>query len=70
MSRAKDIPIKDWVRLAVEVAAITEFESHTLFVGKIIGAENLGEQEPMTYSYYHLVKGGLTQKNAPTFNPG
>jgi ferric-chelate reductase [NAD(P)H] len=54
--------------LEAEVTGSMEFDSHTLFIGKIIGAENLGDQEPMTYSYYHLVKGGKTQKNAPTFN--
>ncbi len=44
-----------------------DFGTHTLFIGKITDGEVLSDKEPMTYDYYHKVKGGLTQKNAPTF---
>lgn len=47
----------------------TEFDcgTHTLFLGEIVGAEIIGDEEPMTYAYYHLVKGGKSPKNAPTY---
>lgn len=41
--------------------------THTLFIGEIVAAEQLAGGTPMTYAYYHEVKGGLTQKNAPTY---
>jgi flavin reductase (DIM6/NTAB) family NADH-FMN oxidoreductase RutF/rubredoxin len=42
--------------------------THTIFVGRLVGAEILGEGEPMTYAYYHLVKRGTTPKTAPTYH--
>lgn len=44
--------------------------THTLFAGDVVAAEILDESaEPMTYAYYHAVKGGKSPKNAPTYNP-
>ena len=55
--------------IEAEVTSTLELGTHTLFIGKIIDADITGEQEPMTYAYYHLVKGGKIQKNSPTYNP-
>jgi rubredoxin len=41
--------------------------THTIFVGRIIDADVLSQDEPMTYAYYHQVKGGKSPKNAPTY---
>jgi len=41
--------------------------SHTVFIGKVISAEILKEDEPMTYAYYHNVKKGISPENAPTY---
>jgi len=41
--------------------------THTIFIGKIIDADILTEDRCMTYAYYHLVKGGKSPKNAPTY---
>ena len=42
--------------------------THILFIGEVFGAELLREnQEPMTYAYYHKIKGGRSPKNAPTY---
>jgi flavin reductase (DIM6/NTAB) family NADH-FMN oxidoreductase RutF/rubredoxin len=41
--------------------------THTIFIGKIIDADVLTEDKCMTYEYYHLVKGGKSPKNAPTY---
>ena len=35
---------------------------HIVFIGKIIEADILKEAEAMTYSYYHEIKHGTTQK--------
>jgi len=41
--------------------------THTIFVGKVVEAENLKEGVCMTYAYYHQVKGGETPKAAATY---
>jgi ferric-chelate reductase [NAD(P)H] len=50
-----------------EVEASLDVGTHTVFVGKVVAAEVLKEGEPLTYDYYHKVKKGKTQANAPTF---
>jgi len=41
--------------------------THTIFVGEVKNADLLTDGKPMTYEYYHNVKGGLSPKNAPTY---
>ena len=41
--------------------------THTIFIGKIIDADILTNDKCMTYEYYHLIKGGKSPKNAPTY---
>jgi flavin reductase (DIM6/NTAB) family NADH-FMN oxidoreductase RutF/rubredoxin len=41
--------------------------THTIFIGELVGADVIGEGEPMTYAYYHQVKGGTTPKTAPSY---
>lgn len=69
--------------LDLEVTQAIPLGTHTLFVGRVTGSELLVEGipldsldgardgsargKPMTYDYYHQVKGGKTQANAPTF---
>jgi len=43
--------------------------THTLFVGKVVEAENIKKAKPLTYDYYHQVKNGVSPKNAPTYIP-
>jgi flavin reductase (DIM6/NTAB) family NADH-FMN oxidoreductase RutF len=50
-----------------EVIASFDCGTHTLFLGKVVDADILEDAEGMSYSYYHTIKGGLTQKNAPTY---
>lgn len=40
--------------------------THTIFVGRVVSAEVLKDEEPLTYAYYQNVKGGKTQARAPT----
>lgn len=53
--------------LEVRVTKELEVETHTDFVGELVGAEILKEGEPMTYAYYHQVKRGTTPKTAPSY---
>ncbi|MCX6011162.1 MAG: flavin reductase, partial [Chloroflexi bacterium] len=41
--------------------------THSIFIGEVVGAEVIGEGEPMTYAYYHQVKRGTTPKTAPSY---
>jgi len=41
--------------------------THTIFIGEIIDAEVLTDATPLTYEYYHKIKGGYSPKTAPTY---
>ena len=53
----------------LEAKLINEVDagSHTVFIGELVGAEVLNDNEPMTYAYYHQVKRGVTPKAAPVY---
>ncbi len=55
----------------LECEVVQEFDvgTHSIFIGKVIDAETISDDQPMTYSSYHNVKHGLTHQNAPTFHP-
>ncbi len=44
-----------------------ETDTHTVFLGKVLDADVLKEDTPMTYAYYHNVIKGKSPKNAPTY---
>ena len=44
-----------------------ECGTHTIFIGEVVNAEILSDDKPMTYEYYHKVKGGVSPKTAPTY---
>lgn len=54
--------------MEAEVIREVDVETHTIFVGKIIEAQVLTDDEPMTYAYYHEIKGGTTPASAPTYS--
>jgi flavin reductase (DIM6/NTAB) family NADH-FMN oxidoreductase RutF/rubredoxin len=41
--------------------------THTIFCANVIDADIFNEDNPMTYDYYHKVKGGYSPKTAPTY---
>ncbi len=41
--------------------------THTLFIGELVAAELLRQEEPITYSYYQQVKRGTTPTTAPSY---
>jgi flavin reductase (DIM6/NTAB) family NADH-FMN oxidoreductase RutF/rubredoxin len=54
----------------IEAAVVKELDcgTHTIFVGEVRDCGNLNaSEEPMTYAYYHEVKGGKSPKTAPTY---
>jgi len=53
--------------LEFEVIKTIDVETHTIFIGKLVDADVIKSGEPMTYAYYHEIKGGKAPKTAPTF---
>ena len=42
--------------------------THIIFIGQVEEAKVLSADTPMTYAYYHEVKGGKTPPKAPSYN--
>ncbi len=53
--------------ITCEVINSMETNTHTVFLGKVIDADVISNDPPMTYSYYHKVLKGKSPKNAPTY---
>jgi len=53
----------------MEAKVVNEVDvgTHTIFIGELVAAEVLTEDEPMTYAHYHQVKRGTTPKTAPSY---
>ena len=53
----------------IEATLINQLDigTHTIFIGEVTNTNLLTDSKPMTYEYYHEVKGGLSPKNAPTY---
>jgi flavin reductase (DIM6/NTAB) family NADH-FMN oxidoreductase RutF/rubredoxin len=50
-----------------ELISSMDVGTHTIFVGRVVDAEVVSDGRPMTYAYYHQVKGGKSPKTAPTY---
>ncbi|BAT71126.1 flavin reductase domain protein [Thermosulfidibacter takaii ABI70S6] len=64
------VPLVTEHSVAILEAKVTEkldVGTHTLLVGEVVDAEVLSDAEPMTYDYYHKVKGGKSPEKALTF---
>lgn len=53
--------------LVAKVIKEVDVGTYTIFIGKVVEAEILSNEEPMTYAYYHEAKQGKTPKTAPTY---
>lgn len=53
--------------LEAEVVNTIDVDTHTLFIGRLVDAEIIGQGSPMTYEFYHQVKKGTAPKTAPTY---
>lgn len=54
--------------IEAKVIDIIDVGTHTIFIGNVEDAEILSEEKPITYEYYHEVKGGYSPKTAPTYS--
>jgi len=61
--------VKDGAIAFVEGNIIESIEcgTHTIFIADVVDADVLTDEEPMTYAYYHVCKGGVSPKTAPTY---
>lgn len=61
--------VLDYAVACFEAQVIEEVDvgSHTLFIGRVIDAEILNDEDAMTYAYYHKIKKGVTPELAPTY---
>ena len=53
--------------LEAEVTNEVDAGTHTIFIGRLVEAEILNDEEPMTYAYYHEIKRGTSPSTAPTY---
>ena len=53
--------------LECEVVNEIDVGSHTIFIGKLVDADIIKDEEVMTYEYYHNVIKGKAPKTAPTY---
>jgi len=53
--------------LEAKVTQEVDVGTHTIFIGELVGAEVINEEECMTYAHYHQVKRGTTPKTAPSY---
>lgn len=53
----------------LETKVIQEIDvgTHTVFIGELVNADVINEEECMTYAHYHLVKRGTTPRTAPSY---
>jgi len=70
LGKTKSPLVLDNALACIEAKVIDKIDvgTHTIFIGKVEDAEILSEEKPMTYEYYHKVKGGVSPKTAPTYN--
>lgn len=70
LGKAKSPIVLDNALACIEAKMIDKIDvgTHTIFIGRVEGAEILSEGKPMTYEYYHKVKGGVSPKTAPTYD--
>ncbi len=54
-------------RLSARVVNQLDVGTHIIFVGEVEEAERLLSEKPMTYAYYHEVKGGKTPPKASSY---
>jgi len=70
LGKTKSPIVLDNALACIEAKVIDKIDvgTHTIFIGEVEDAEILSEDKPMTYEYYHKVKGGVSPKTAPTYN--
>ena len=54
-------------RLSCKIVGSLDVGTHVTFIGEVVEAEVMSNEEVMTYAYYHKVKNGATPKNASSY---
>jgi len=70
LSKSKVPLVLDYAIACLEAKVINKIDvgTHTIFIGEVTNAEILADGKPMTYEYYHEIKGGYSPKTAPTYS--
>lgn len=53
--------------IEARVRTAVDCGSHTTFIADVVASRLVRAGRPLTYTYYHQVKGGKTGRNAPTY---
>lgn len=53
--------------IEAKVRTAVDCGSHTTFIADVVASEVVRRGEPLTYVYYHQVKGGKIGRNSPTY---
>lgn len=53
--------------IVCDVVEKWETETHTVFLGRVVDADVMKQDDAMTYAYYHKVVKGSSPKTAPTY---
>ncbi|MFC1955671.1 rubredoxin [Chloroflexota bacterium] len=53
--------------LEAKVTQEMDVGTHTVFIGELVDADVVSNEDCMTYAYYHQVKRGTTPKSAPSY---
>ena len=61
--------VLDYALAFIECKVIDKIDvgTHTIFIANVIEADILNDKNPMTYAFYHKIKGGYSPKTAPTY---
>ena len=70
MGKLKVPMVLDNAVACVEAKVVNKIDvgTHTLFIAEVFDGKILNDSEPLTYKYYHKVKGGFSPKTAPTYS--
>jgi len=70
LTKSKVPLVLDYAIACLEAKVINKIDvgTHTIFIGEVAEAKILAEGKPMTYEYYHEIKGGYSPKTAPTYS--
>ena len=70
LGKAKIPVVMDYTLAWIEAKLIDEIDvcTHTIFIGNVEQVDIISEEKPMTYEYYHKVKGGYSPETAPTYS--
>jgi len=69
IGKTKTPIVLDYSLAYIECKLIDKIDvgTHTIFIADVVEADVINGDNPMTYEFYHKVKGGYSPKSAPTY---